>query len=73
MKTSTAEKLSVMKREFRAKRSVALRIADLAEELVVKDVRNLQTNVELTLDRRGGRLIVDPDDIRVIRLHEPIL
>lgn len=72
MKTTTAEKLSLMKAEFKAKRSVHIRLDGLTEEFIVKDVRQRQTNVELLLDRRGGRLIVDPDDIRAIRLHEAI-
>jgi hypothetical protein len=71
MKTSTGEKLNILKREFKNKRSVAIRVVGSDQEFLVKDVRALQTNVEFTLDRRGGRLIVDPDDIRSIRLHEP--
>lgn len=72
MRTSAVEKLNILKQEFKAKRSVYIRVANLADEFLVVDVRSLQTNVEFMLDRRGGRLIVDPDDIRTIRRHEAI-
>jgi hypothetical protein len=72
VKTTTTEKLNILKGEFKAKRSVYIRIAGVAEEILVRDVRTRQTNVEFALNRQAGRLIVDPDDIRTIRLHEAI-
>jgi hypothetical protein len=72
MKTSTTEKLNLMKEEIKAKRAVMVRIAGLAEEFTVVDLRQKQLNVELMLDRNNGRLFVDPDDIRAIRLLKAI-
>lgn len=72
MKTATVEKLNIIKSEIKAKRVVRLRINGLAEEFTVRDIRNRQTNVELLLDKNNGRMIVDPDDIRALRLLEAI-
>jgi hypothetical protein len=70
MKTTSTEKLSIIKAEIKAKRAVMVRIAGLAEEFIVQDIRSKQTLVELMLDKNNGRLLVDPDDIRAIRLFK---
>jgi hypothetical protein len=49
-----------------------VRISGLAEEFTVTEITQRSLTVELQLDRNNGRLLVDPDDIRAIRLLNPI-
>jgi hypothetical protein len=72
MKTATTEKLNLAKKEIQAGRAVMVRISGLAEEFTVTEITQRSLTVELQLDRNNGRLLVDPDDIRAIRLLNPI-
>jgi hypothetical protein len=72
VKTASTEKLNIMKAEIKEGRAVMVRIAGLAEEFTVKDLRQRQLLTELMLDKNNGRLLVDADDIRAIRLNNPI-
>jgi hypothetical protein len=72
MKTATTEKLNLAKKEIQAGRAVMVRISGLAEEFTVTEITQRSLTVEFQLDRNNGRLLVDPDDIRAIRLLNPI-
>jgi hypothetical protein len=63
MKATTAWKLRLAESARKKELAVRMRVRGFSDELLVKEIRNLQHTVLLTLDRNGGFVAVDPDDI----------
>lgn len=66
MKTSTSFKLRTITRALKAGMRPKVTIAGVAAEYAVADLRNLNHSVVLELDRHGGFLTVDPEDITTV-------
>jgi hypothetical protein len=67
VKTSTTYKIQLIQRAIKdgQKPEIMLRGSDLTYK--VEALRNRGHSLEITIDRRGGVLAIDPDDILVAR------